>query len=147
MGSANRGDPRRVTRCREPVVNGGADLATPDRRLARPMMARNEQDEAIPGIACAFQGDIDGPPSAVETVTVEVDDPVGLDRAGAELPVPCPVERRRGADGSQFLPGTGSGTARGNASGGGVDCSVIRCAAATSPLRGGFLRLARQGTD
>jgi hypothetical protein len=148
MGSANRRDPGRVARCRKPVVNGGADLAAQDRRLARTMMARDEQDEAIPGIACAFQGDIDGPPGAVETVTVEVDDPVGLERAGAELPVPRPVERRSGTNGSpQFLPGTGRGTARGNASGGGVDCSVIRCAVATSPFWGGFRWLARQGAD
>jgi len=148
MGSANGGDPRRVTRCREPVVNGGADLATSNRRLARPMVARNEQDKAIPGIARAFQGEIDGAPGAIEAVAVEIHDPVGLERAGAELPVPRPVERRSGTNGSpQFLPGTGRGTARGNASGGGVDCSVIRCAVATSPFQGGFLWLARQGTD
>ena len=102
MGSANRRDPRRVARCRKPIVNGGADLATQDRRLARTMMARDEQDNAIPGIARAFQREIDGPPSAIETVAVEIDDPVGLERAGAELPVPCPVERGSRPNGSRF---------------------------------------------
>lgn len=91
MGSANCRDPGCVARCREPVVNGGADLATQDRRLARTMMARDEQDEAIAGIACAFQGEIDGPPGAIEAVAVEIHDPVGLERAGAELPVPGPI--------------------------------------------------------
>jgi hypothetical protein len=126
MGPANRRDPGRVTRCREPVVNGGADLAALDRRLAPPMMARDEQDKAIPGIARAFQGEVDGPPGAVEAVAVEIDDPIGLKRAGAKLPVPGPVERGSRSNGPpQILPGAGSGTARGSASGGGVDPSVI----------------------
>lgn len=75
------GDPRSVSRNRQPVVNRGADLAPMDRGLAFPMMPGDQQNEPIAGILRELQGKVDRPPCAVETVAVKVDDAVGLDGA------------------------------------------------------------------
>ena len=109
MGRANRRDPGRVTRNREPVVDRGADLAALDWRLARPMVAGDQQDEAITGVARAFDGKVDCTPGAVQAVAVEIHDPVRLEGAGAKPPVPGSVERGSNPNRSglrRFCPGS-----------------------------------------
>jgi hypothetical protein len=55
MGPANGRDVRGVARHREPVVNGGPDLASLDRRLARPVVTCDEQDEAVSCLSGALE--------------------------------------------------------------------------------------------
>jgi hypothetical protein len=78
MRCANGGYARSVTRDGKPVMNGGADLAPLDGRLARPMMTCDEQNEAIARVFRSLESEIDGPPGAVETVAVKIDDAIGL---------------------------------------------------------------------
>ena len=97
MRAANRGDLPRMARRRQPVVDRGADPPALDRRLARAGVAGDQQQR--PGrraaIAC----------SSARSIAVQArsrlwpwrsSDPVGLDRAGAEPPVPAAVERVAG---------------------------------------------------
>jgi hypothetical protein len=61
-------------------VNGGADPAPLDRRLARPVVTCDEQNEAVAGVFRPLQRQIDRPPCTVEIVTVKIDDAVRLQR-------------------------------------------------------------------
>ena len=79
--AAHRGDPRSVSRDRQPVVNRGADLASLDRWLAGSMMSGDEQDEPVTGIFGPLQLEIDRPPRTIEIEAVKIDDAVGLERA------------------------------------------------------------------
>ena len=97
MCPAHRGDPGGMARDGQPVVNGRADLAALDGRFARTMMTRDEKDEAVSGILGALEGEVDFSPCAVETVPVEIDDSVGVERARPELSIPRPVKRRSGS--------------------------------------------------
>jgi len=81
-----------MARCREPVVNGSTDPAPLDRRVARPMMTGDKQDDAIPASDCPFEGDIDCRPCGVESQAVQVHDPVRRNRPGSKLAIPTPVE-------------------------------------------------------
>ena len=102
VGSANRGDSRRVTGYGEPVVNRGSDLTPPDGWFARAMVAGNEQDKAITGILRTFESEIDRPPCAVETVAVKIDDAVRLHGPRTKFPIPRPVKGRPWFSRSQF---------------------------------------------
>src|SRR5437868_2418565 len=81
-----------VPRGCEPVVNGRTNPAALDRRLAWAVMAGNQQYDAVPSHNCLVEPAIDRRPSAVEVLAVQIDHPVGCNRAGPELPVPGPVE-------------------------------------------------------
>ena len=83
MRSADRGNARGVAGHGQPVVHRGADLASLDRRLTRPVVAGDEKDEPVACIFRPLEGKVDRPPCAVESVAVQVDDAVGLDRTGA----------------------------------------------------------------
>jgi hypothetical protein len=91
--------PRRV----EPVVDGRADRAAADRRLARAVMAGDEENDPVAARDRLIERPVDRPPGGVEAHAVQVDDAIGLDTAGAEPPVPRRVEGRTGA----ILPGSG----------------------------------------
>src|SRR4051794_41696134 len=47
VGTPNRGDPRGVAGRSEPIVNRGPDLAAPDCRRAGPLVAGDEQQDAV----------------------------------------------------------------------------------------------------
>src|SRR5207302_528854 len=91
--AANGGNARRVPRSGKPIVNGRADAAALDRRLARPVMTGNEQDDPVARVNRLLENTVDRSPRGVEGHPVEVEHPIRLGRARAELPVPARVER------------------------------------------------------
>ena len=93
--AANCCNAGRMARRGQPIMNGGADLAALDRRLARSRMAGHEQQDALTRSDCPLQRLIDGLPRAVEAVAMEIERSVGLDRAGPETPIPTAVESCR----------------------------------------------------
>src|SRR3954447_16395017 len=84
---------RCVPRSGKPVVDRCADAPALDRRLPRPMMPGNEQDDAVARINRLLENAVDRAPRFVECHPVEVEPPVKLGRARAEPPVPARVER------------------------------------------------------
>ena len=90
--TAHGSNVRCMPRSGKPVVDGRADAPARDRRLARPMMAGNEQDNAVTGINRLLENAVDRAPRGVERHPVQVEHPVGLGRARAEPPVPACVE-------------------------------------------------------
>src|SRR5690348_1143414 len=91
--SPNRGNVWRVPRSGKPIVHRGPDASARNRRLARPMMAGNEQDNAVAGVNGMLETAVDAAPRGVERHPVQIKHPVGLGRARAEPPVPACVER------------------------------------------------------
>jgi hypothetical protein len=61
------------------------------------MMSGNQQYNAVPGIARAFQRHIDCRPRAIQGHAVQVDDAIRLDRPAPQLAIPRAVERLSGA--------------------------------------------------
>jgi hypothetical protein len=92
MGTSHRGDVPGVPGCGKPVIHRGPDTAALDLRLARPMMASDQQQDPVPARDRLFEPAIDRRPGVVEVHAVEVEHPVGLDRAAAQLLVPTAVE-------------------------------------------------------
>ena len=88
VSAADRGDGAGVARRREPVVNGGADLAALDRRIARAMVASYQADDALAAGDRLLEAAIDGIPCAVEREAMEIEHAVRLERARTEPPVP-----------------------------------------------------------
>ena len=78
----------------EPVVHCRADPPAFDRRIARPVMTGDKQDDALAPVDCAFEGAVDRPPGVVEVEPVEIDDPIRVDRALTEPAVPPAIQRR-----------------------------------------------------
>ena len=97
MSAANRRDPARVTRYGKPIVDRRPDPPAPDGRFARTMVTGYQQDDPFAGVACPLQGEIDRVPRTVEIHPVQIDHAIGLHGPGAELAVPCPVQRCAGA--------------------------------------------------
>ena len=87
--TANGGNARRVPRSGKPIVNGRADAAALDRRLARPVMTGNEQDNPVAGVNRLLETAVDRAPRGVEGHAVEIERPIGLSRARAKPPVPA----------------------------------------------------------
>src|SRR5688572_13333140 len=79
MGAPDGGDPRRVARCREPVVDRGPDPPSLDGRLAWPLMAGDQQHDAVAGGDRLLQDGVDRAPGTVEIMAVQVEDSVGGD--------------------------------------------------------------------
>ena len=77
----------------EPVVHGGADAAALDWRLARPVMAGDQEQEPITTCDRLFEAAVDRSPCRVEVHAMKVENSVGLDRAASQFLVPTPVER------------------------------------------------------
>jgi len=96
VSAAHGGDPGRVPRCGEPVVDRGADLAPLHWGAAGPMMAGDQQDDALLALDRLLERTVDRPPGAVEAHPMEVDDAVRPDVAGAQPAVPASVEAARG---------------------------------------------------
>jgi len=78
---------------RQPVVNRGSDSATLDRRFARPVVAGNQENDAIASADRLIECVIDRAPSLVEVHPMQVDDAVWVDSAGTQASVPCTVQR------------------------------------------------------
>lgn len=92
MRTAHCGNISGVPRGREPVVDRGANLAPLDRRLARTMVAGDQQHHALAPGDRLIEAAIDGVPGSVEVHAVKIDDPVGSKRAAAQPLVPAAVE-------------------------------------------------------
>jgi len=80
VSAANRRNSMRMARGGEPVVDGGADPSALNGRIARAMVARDQQDHAVPGTDGLLERPVDGTPRGIEVHAVEVDDAVRLDR-------------------------------------------------------------------
>ena len=96
MGSADGSDARRMAGRRKPVVDRCTDAAPLNRRVARPMMPRDEEDDAVAGIDRLLEGTVNHGPGALKVKPVKIDHPVGRDGAGTQFLVPAAVERRAG---------------------------------------------------
>ena len=79
--AAYRGDARRMARDREPVVNGGANPAAFDRRIAAPTMSGDEEDDARATSNRAFEDMVDRAPCSIETHAMKIQGHIGLDVA------------------------------------------------------------------
>jgi hypothetical protein len=77
----------------QPVVNRGADPAALDRRFARPVVAGNQENDAIASTDRLLESVIDGAPSLVEVHPMQVDNAVWVDSAGTQASVPCTIQR------------------------------------------------------
>ena len=73
-------------------MDRGADRASADGRIARTVVAGDQQNDAIAVRDRPVQFTVDRSPSAVERHSVEIDDPIGLDAAASEPLVPTAVE-------------------------------------------------------
>jgi hypothetical protein len=91
--ATHRGNIASVTGCSEPVVNRGADATALDWRLTWTMVPRNQQNYPIAALDRQLESPVDCLPGPVEIHAVEIEDAVGLDRAGTQSPVPASVER------------------------------------------------------
>ena len=89
----DRGDFRGMAGDRQPIVNRRPNAPALDRRLARAGMTGDEQDDAIATADGLVQAAVDRRPGPVKAVAMQVDDPIGLDRAAAQPAVPTAVER------------------------------------------------------
>jgi len=90
--ASNRGDPARVPRCGQPVVNRRSNLAPLDRRLAGASVAGDQQDKPVAPRNPLLETAIDCPPRTLEVHAVQVDYAVRFDRTVAETPVPACIE-------------------------------------------------------
>ena len=95
VGAAHGGDVRGMAGSGQPIVNRCSDAPALDRGLARPMMARDQEQHPLTASDGLFEAAIDRRPSAVEVHAVKVQDSVRLDRAAAQPFVPVSVERLR----------------------------------------------------
>lgn len=82
-----------MARGREPIVNGRSDAASLDRRIARPMMAGDEQYDPVPARDRLLQAAVDRIPGRVEVHAMKVEHAIGLNGPAAQLLVPITVER------------------------------------------------------
>lgn len=92
MRRSNGGNPARVTRRREPVVNSRPDLPALNGRLSGAMVSGNQQDDPISLLDRPFETPVYRTPCTVEIHPVKIEDPVGCNGSRAETPVPMPVE-------------------------------------------------------
>jgi hypothetical protein len=104
VGTPNRGDPRGVAGRSEPIVNRGPDLAAPDCRRAGPLVAGDEQQDAVLRSNGLLERPVDCAPRGVEAHAVEIEYPVWFNGARTQSFVPTPVQRPP----VQFLRGTAS---------------------------------------
>jgi hypothetical protein len=92
VGTAHRRNISGVAGSGEPIVNGGADGAPPDRRLARTMMAGNQKNHPLVSGSRLIERAVDGVPGAVEVEPVKVNDAVRLNDALLQAAIPAAVE-------------------------------------------------------
>jgi hypothetical protein len=65
----------------KPVVHRGADAPALDRRVAGAMMAGNQKQDAIASVDGSFERAVDRLPGLIEVHSVQIERPIGLDRA------------------------------------------------------------------
>jgi hypothetical protein len=94
MSGPDGGDIGRVSRRGEPVVHRRPDRSAPDRRLARAVMAGDEEHQPLSPRNRLVERSIDRTPGTVEAHPVKVDDMVRSDRPAAEPAIPATVESR-----------------------------------------------------
>jgi hypothetical protein len=76
----------------QPIVDCGADFASLERRIARPGMAGDQQQNALVLCDRAFERPIDCAPRLVESLAVKVENAIRLGRPRPEPPVPARIE-------------------------------------------------------
>jgi hypothetical protein len=76
----------------QPVVNGGSNAPALNRRLARTMMAGNQQNEPVATRDCLLDPPVDGSPGSIEIHSVKIEHPVGLDGSVAQSFVPASIK-------------------------------------------------------
>ena len=108
VSASNSGDPWCMPRDRQPVMDGRPDLSSLDRRRTVARVASDQENDPLPGLDRGFEPAVDRAPGLVEVEPVEVEHPVGLDRAGAKAPVPPGIQGSRRGRGSGIGPGGGS---------------------------------------
>jgi hypothetical protein len=92
VSAADRSDRAGVARCRKPLMNGGADLTALDRRIARTMVAGDQEHDALTAGDCLLEAAVDAMPCVVERQAVEIEHAIGLDGARTQPPVPARIE-------------------------------------------------------
>lgn len=94
MSAPNGRNFARMSRCREPIVNRGANGSSADRRLARSMVAGDEEQDPVAPRDRLLERAIDCSPGAIEAQSMEVDNTVRLERTALQAPVPASIEGR-----------------------------------------------------
>jgi hypothetical protein len=98
MGASHGGNGRRVARQGQPVVNRGTDAASFDWRSSGAVMPGDQEDDPLAARKRLFKDAVDRAPGAVEVHPMQVEDPIGLDRAGEKPPVPAAIKGRSRPD-------------------------------------------------
>lgn len=93
MRAPHRGDAGRMPRVSQPVVDGGANPAAFQRRVALPFMTGDEQQDSLVCRNCALQRAVNGFPGSIQVVAMKINDLIGFDATAAQSPVPSAVER------------------------------------------------------
>lgn len=78
----------------QPVVNGSPNPTANEWRIPLAFMAGYQQQHPFAGSNRLLQRSVDRFPGPVEAVAMEVENPVGIDPASADAPVPAAVQRR-----------------------------------------------------
>jgi hypothetical protein len=73
-------------------VNRGPDPSSLDRRFARTVVAGDQQNDPLAPGDRLFEPTVDRLPGGVERQSMEVENAIGLDRAGAKPAVPAGVQ-------------------------------------------------------
>ena len=74
-------------------MNGGPNTPALDGRFTRPMVAGNQQQNAVSAGDRLLESAVDCGPRAVQIHPVEIEHAVGLDRTAPQLLVPAAIER------------------------------------------------------
>jgi len=93
MGAAHGRDIARMARRGEPVVDGSADRASANWRLAGSLVTRNEKNDALLVRHRLVERAVDCTPGSIEGHSMKIDDPVRFELSAREPPVPASVER------------------------------------------------------
>lgn len=93
MRAAHCGDFVRMPGCGEPVMDRGPDAAALNRRIAGSMMTGDQQDYPLATSDRLLQRTVDRSPGPIEVHAVEIEHPIGLNRAAAQLLIPASVKR------------------------------------------------------
>ena len=94
MRTSHGSDAWRMAGRRKPVVNGRPDTPPFQRWFALALVTGDEEQDTVASDDRALQRAVDRLPGPIEIVSVEVDDPVGLDGSGTQAAIPTAVKRR-----------------------------------------------------
>jgi len=92
MSPSYRRDLRRMARCREPVVNRGADAPALHRGLPRAVVTGDQQHDALAASNRLLESPVDRRPSAVQVHAVKVEHSIRCNVATSQPLVPGTVE-------------------------------------------------------